>query len=278
MNEDKNSESPDERQASIIIDFPATEKLKSDVEKLRAELSMLIFERDELAHVQCKNIEIAYMRSIGGLEYKSYEINCAILRLKRKAELIQAKVNRQEKVVLSNIEKTLNSEFAEYQEKLNKRIADMNAALERGRGRPLSDEEASELKKMYHAIVKSLHPDLHPSLDKAKAQLFQNAVDVYKSCDLDGLRAISAMVAEPAPLGAEPAMPQYIIEKEHLTKLIQLVKDRIAEIKTKYPYTMKALVQSPEKIKERRAELEESIRQSNETLAAYAAKIDEMLR
>jgi hypothetical protein len=55
------------------------------------------------------------------------------------------------------------------------------------------------------------------------------------------------------------------------------IKDRTAEIKAEFPYTMKEFVRSPKKIEERRAELEESIKRSNETLAAYAAKIEEML-
>jgi seryl-tRNA synthetase len=218
------------------------------------------------------------MRAVGGLEYKYYEIDCAIRRLKRKLELIQAKKNRQEKIVLSDIEKNLDSEFADYEEKLNKRIADMNAALRRGQGRPLSDEETREIKKLYYAIVKLLHPDLHPDLGEAKTQLFHNAVNAYKNGDLNGIRAISAMVAEPILVGTAPRMAQYITEKEHLSKLIQEFNDRIIEIKTKFPYTMKMFVQNPKKINERRAELEESIKWSNEMLAEYAAKIDEMLR
>jgi len=81
---------------NIIILHPDFEKLKTEVEKLRTELSMFVLERDNLLYQECKNIEMAYMLSVGALEYKAYEIECAILRLKRKVELIQAKKNRQE--------------------------------------------------------------------------------------------------------------------------------------------------------------------------------------
>ena len=43
--------------SSNIIIFPDFEKLKSEVEKLRIELSMLVLEKDELLFVECKNIE-----------------------------------------------------------------------------------------------------------------------------------------------------------------------------------------------------------------------------
>ena len=275
---DITQENTDGRQASVIIAFPDIENLKSEVEKLRAELSMLLVEFDELVLVECKNIEMTYMRAIGGLEYKSFELDCAVRRLKRKAELIQACRNRQEKTVLPDIEKALDVEFAEYQEKLRKQIADMNTALLRkSHGKTFSEETFREHKQLYHAIVKALHPDLHPGQDRERVLLFQRAVDAYKSGDTVGLRAIAAMVANPALPDATPPTAQRVIEKERLVKSVQAIKERIAETKAKFPYTMKALLNSPEKIEKRKAELEESIKMSNETLAAYQARIDELL-
>jgi hypothetical protein len=249
------------------------------VAALKAELSMLVLERDELLYVDCRNIEMLYMLSVGGLEYKAYEIECAILRLKRKVELIQAKKNRQEKCALSEIEKLLDFEFAEYQARLNEQVEKMNAALERSRCEILSDEESRELKKLYRAVVKALHPDLHPDLSEAKVQLFYNAVTAYKNGDLNGLRIVAAMIGGLAPPEKEQdAASRLAEERERLSTLIQSVKDRIAEIKSEYPYTMKSLVQSPEKTEARKAELEADIERLNETLAAYTAKIEEMLR
>ncbi len=263
--------------AKIIILHPDFEKLKSEVEKLRTELSMLFLERDDLIYQECKNIEMAYMLSVGALEYKAYEIECAILRLKRKSELIQAKKNRQEKISLSNIEAILDAEFSDYQAKLNEQVEKMNSALERGQGEMLSEADSRELKKLYRIIVKGLHPDMHPDLPEAKLQLFHNAVTAYENGDLNGLQIISEMV--PA-LPDEKSNRQAVLmkEKERLTKLLQSIKDRITEIKSNYPYTMKALVQSPETIAARREELEDKISQLNEVFAAYGVRIKEMLR
>lgn len=87
-----------------IIIFPELQKLKDEVEKLRTELSMLMLEHDELRFVICKNIEMEYMLKLGSLEYKAYEAQCAVMRLKRKVELIQAKKNRQEKVNIAKMD------------------------------------------------------------------------------------------------------------------------------------------------------------------------------
>lgn len=134
-----------------VIVFPDFEKLKSEVEKMRTELSMLLLERDELQFVICKNIETEYMLKLGSIEYKAYEAQCAALRLKRKIELIQAKKHRQEKVIISAIEETLDNEFAEYQKQLDEQIDKMNDALKRSKAEVLSDEDNKELKKLYLA-------------------------------------------------------------------------------------------------------------------------------
>lgn len=260
-----------------IVPLPEHETLKEEVEKLRTELSMLVLERDELIFVECKNIEMAYMLSVGALEYKAYELECAVLRLKRKADLIQARKNRQEKVILFDIEKALDVEFENYQAKLDEKIRRMNDALERSQGHLLTDPENAELKKLYRATVKALHPDLHPDLSDAKKRLFRRAVEAYELGDLAGLRVIAEMVG--GSLNEEDTpdkMTHLLKEKERLTKMISAVTQSIASIKSEYPYSMKSIVTDPERINEKKNELEAYIREIKEVQAAYTSRIAEL--
>ncbi len=262
-----------------VIVFPDFEKLKSEVEKMRTELSMLLLERDELQFVICKNIETEYVLKLGSIEYKAYEAQCAALRLKRKIELIQAKKNRQEKVIISAIEETLNSEFAEYQKQLNEQIDKMNDALKRSKAEVLTNEENKELKKLYRKIVKALHPDINPDVSETQVNLFDNAVQAYKNGDLNTLRIIGEMVGNsPLPEQHKDALTQLNEEKERLQNLLKAIKDSIEQIKSEYPYTMKEIIEDEEQTEQKKKELENILSQYNELISIYKAKIEEMIR
>jgi hypothetical protein len=261
-----------------IIPYPNQELLKAEVEKLRIELSMLVLEKDELLLVECKNIEMRYMLLIGGLEYQAFELECAVLRLKRKAELIQALKNRQEKILILQIEEALDLEFAGYREKLNAQMDRMNAAIEWDRIPTLSEDDTKELKKLYRAIVKALHPDLHPEQGEERLRLFYNAVTAYENGDLNGMRIISILIADPSLDAVRPdGLALLIKEKTRLTGLVERLRALIAGIRQEYPYIMKPLIQSPEKVQQRQAELKAGIREWGEALAAWKAKIEELL-
>ena len=274
-----------------VIVFPDFEKLKNKVEKMRTELSMLLLERDELQFVICKNIETEYMLKLGSIEYKAYEAQCAALRLKRKIELIQAKKNRQEKVIISAIEETLDTEFAEYQKQLDEQINKMNDALKRSKAEVLTDEENKKficseidtenkkLKKLYRKIVRALHPDINPDVSQAQVQLFDNAVSAYKNGDLGTLRIIGEMVGNsPLPEQHKDALTQLNEEKERLQNLLKAIRDSIEQIKSEYPYTMKEIIEDEEQTEQKKKELENILSQYNELISIYKAKIEEMIR
>ncbi len=263
---------------TVIMMFPGFEMLKLEVEKLRTELSMLVLERDELRYIECRNIEMVYMLSLGSLEYKVYEAECMVLRLKRKLELIQAKRNRQEKIVLVQIEITLDVEFSEYKERLEEQIDKMNEAIDRSHCGVLTDAQATELKKLYRKVVKNLHPDLHPDLSDSQLELFKKAVSAYENGDMQTLQIISEMVGEPLPDTSQDAMAQLVNEKERLQHLLKALKDSIAAIKSEYPYILKEIVNSPEKMADRKQVLENMLSEYKALIVAYSARIEEMMR
>ncbi len=262
-----------------IILFPEIEKLKTEISSLKARISELLCMRDQMLFVECKNIEMEYMLALGDLEYKAYELNCHMLRLKRKAELIQACKNRQEKIILSEIENILDTEFADYQARLDEQLHKMNRAMERSRGEWLSEDELQEARKLYHDIVKALHPDLHPELGPEKLELFHNAVSAYERGDIKSLRLISVMVSGSDTVDQEKDKTAALTrERDRLKELVTDLQEQIEKITKEYPYTVRPIIRNKQKITEKRAELSGLIEQLDQAIEAYEMRIKEMLR
>ena len=257
-----------------ITIFPEFEHLQSEIAQLRAQLCALVLERDQLLFVECRNIETAYMLAIGGLEYRAFELKCTVLRLKRKAELLQAQINKQERVDLNAIETILDLEFEEYRRRLDEQLNKVNEALAYSHAKILPEDEAAELKKLYHAVIKALHPDLHPNLSEAELKLFYNAVSAYKNGDLQELRLIAELAADSSAAEAAGSMELLEKEQKRLAALLAGVSKEIAKIRSEYPYTMKELLADPEAVASRKAELDGTIRRFNEAVASWQNKID----
>ncbi|MBQ7501927.1 hypothetical protein IJT93_04310 [bacterium] len=263
-----------------LILNPLIQQLKKEIEELKTNLSVQILELDNIRLVENKNIEMEYMMALGGLEYKLYEHQCLYLRLKRKAEMIQALKNRQKPVDIAEIEKQLDEEFSVYQERLKEQTEKMNEALDRRYyGITLSPEDTKELKRLYRLIVKALHPDLHPDLSPEMNRLFRNAIDAYQNGDLAAIRAISDMLSNSVlPEREEDALEALLKEKERLQTSLENINKRIKEIKNEYPYNMQKLLSDEKLLQAKRDELQGKIDQFKRLIGVYRTKIEEMLR
>ena len=266
------------KSANEIILNLEYENLKNELLKKRTELSMLVLQRDELKYVICKNIETEYMLELGSLEYCLYQSECIIMRLKRKVELIQTRINRQEKIDVPAIDKLLDEQFREYQQKLEEKIKKMNEAIERDNGEVLTEQQVKELKKLYRAIVKALHPDLNPNVTKQQIKLFQNAVTAYKNGDLQTLRIINEMISnnhsEDDNTDNIEKMRDELIR---LDRMISSINGDVEKIKSEYPYTMKDILFDKEQLNQKKQELKDNIDQCNELVSFYKTKIQNLL-
>ena len=178
--------------------------------------------------------------------------------------------NRQEKVIISKIEKILDDEFSKYQENLKQQINMMNKAIERSKCELLSEEDTKEINKLYRKIVKKLHPDIHPEINYALENLFQNAITAYENGDLDTLKIIDEMVGDhPLPDNKEDVMSHLSKEKSRLQNLIKRTNERIEKIKSEFPYIVKEIIEDPKKTGERRSQIEAMYRDYNTSIEIY---------
>ncbi len=249
-----------------IMMSPEYQKQLEEIERLSTSLSMVILERDELKEVICKNIETRYMMQIGDLEYRCYKAMCEFLRAKRKAELIQKCVNRNEIPDMASVEAQLDKEFEAYRLAMEERLRKMNDAIERSRGRYLSEEETAELKKLYRQIVRVLHPDINPDVTPEQLRLYQKAVETYKDGDLETMRFIHVLVMENRP-DVLTMTPNEKIAR--LNAAIQRVRNEILQIKNSYPYNLSSFLRDKAAVAAKRGELEDSLKNYKIRTAEY---------
>ena len=163
------------------------EKIKA----ARAEIVSILYKIDEIKLQINPQLEAEYATKIGCLENDLLKWQIAARRAKRSYTLAQAKINAGELPDTQEIEEQLDSEFKEWETKLKKSIHDFMQATQRMAGsKTLLPSESRELKKLYHTIVKRLHPDLNPDLNDDEKHFFAMAKSAYESGNLDLMRSI----------------------------------------------------------------------------------------
>lgn len=282
------------------------EKLKAEIQALREILASLVFERDHLIHVVCKEIESDYMRELGTIEAEIYLAECEVRYLQRKLEMMQASVNRREEVKTESIDEDLRAQYEEYQkiyEEFVRRImeaaefqsrrkknaksakksdsSDNSAKAERPKETAAdspkeNDSEDKLLKKLYRQIVKAMHPDLHPDQDEATKELFKRAILAYKDGDLKTLNEIASTIGASEFASAEDKIESLLQEKARILTMIRNIRAEIKIVKTRFPYTKKEILDDPEKLAAEKGKLNSRLSQVQQAASIYKTRIAEM--
>ncbi|MGI6721866.1 MAG: hypothetical protein ACOX4I_04865 [Anaerovoracaceae bacterium] len=265
--------------SGVIVPFPEFDSLKKEVEQLHNKVVKLVLRRDDIKFVECKNIEMKYMMTIGVVENRYMQLQGAERRLARKIELMQAMINRQEKISMPLIEQILNKEFSEFEYVMSAHVSMLDEAMMRNNSESLSAEEVSELKSSYRKIVKALHPDLHPEVTEAQLRMFRLAVEAYEKGDMQTMRTIKeAIVDSSVEISGGDGIETLKKEKERLSKMLDEVKKEIKEIVESFPYNVKGIVESEFLTEMEISEYEDMCSQSEKSIKRYQERIMQMLR
>lgn len=230
-------------------------KLIEEVKQLKEDIASLYEEKEELIYHTCKIIETEYMSKIGVLEYKLYEFQCKLLRLKRKIELYQMKINRQEIPNENEIE-----------EKLNKMANDIQDSLNRINFEFLSETDSKELKNIYRKLIKKLHPDLNKENNEKNKKLFLQVTRAYEHGDLETLKNLELLTDEITEKdekeidGLEELKQSKIKYETIINELLQL----ISKIKDSFPYNKKEFLKSNILVEKKKEELKKEMEQYKE--------------
>ncbi len=266
----------EEQGSRLPEQHPEDAALREEIARLRASLTALLLQKDELLMVQCRRIEAAYLRRFGPLEVKVYERWCACLRAKKKARLIRASSNRRRAADLPEIEAELDRELSGYRQELENRFQRVAGAMERREGPGLSQKGRREMKELYRRAVKALHPDLNPEEDEAQLRTLAQAVRAYQSGDLQTLRDICDSLA-PAQAENGSTLEELRQEAKRLRHSVRELDAQLEEIKSKYPYNARPYLENEELGKAHEAELREKLGQLRDMTTHYEEQIARML-
>lgn len=187
----------------------------------------------------------------------SLEIEAA--RLKREIEMVQAAFNSGSELDYGKIQETLDAEFAEWQAKLDAEALEL--AKHRGVLDDLLDPATTrELRNLYRALARRLHPDINPGQSAASAELWHRVNTAYDLRDLDELKALEILTrdADTAPAPESMESLRALVEKLRL-QLDRLLHTLAARRKA-WPFDQLATLDSETSTTARQEELDARIR------------------
>ncbi len=250
---------------------PEVQRLREENDLLREELTNLLTQSEDLLQVIKPNLLALYQTKIGAWELNLLRRQCEAARRKRRIELIRASLNRGEKPDLTAIEGELELEFLQWQIRLREAAEKVKTAEQRLQ-HLLSPEADRELKSLYYALVKKLHPDLHPQLTDQQRLLWHRVQDAYESGDLKKLRALAVLIEKEGDAGtAGDSLEKLRADQTRLREQIEQMQREIERIKCQSPFPMQRDLENEQWVAARRKELDDQCAELDARIAELAA-------
>jgi hypothetical protein len=238
---------------------------------------------DHIRFQENPRIEAEYALKVGCYENELLKSEIAARRAKRRLALAQKALNAGEAVDEQSIEAELDREFEEWRQRLVQAMDEYQRILDERQGsRELGERDSKELSRLYHTIVKRLHPDINPTVGERELRLFESAQAAYKNGDLVAMRAI-AVTAE--GLGAAPdsypasedarGVLEAELSMQEATR--EVLGERLERLKGEYPYAMLSKLCDHEWVLGTVRGLKEQIRRHREVEQEYARRLAALL-
>lgn len=252
-----------------IILNPEYENLQKRLDELSEQYAQALADYTHFTTVVRKNLDSAYLSTIGRKEHQLFSIRVQTLQLRRKMSLIQAAANRGERLAKDELEKTIQKEFEEYKKQLDAQQESIRQAQRHELSPRLSAKKSRQVSEIFHRLVKKLHPDLNPDLPPEAAELWQRIITAYSAGDWSELILLSDIVDE--YFAGNPIKHSALGTLELLQARIQQLEDKIStlaqkktELAEKPPFSYQKLLDNSSALLEKRSELDTQIKEAQE--------------
>ena len=252
-------------------------RLRGENELLRQELLRLFLEEQELLHIVRPNLIRLYQITIGAWELRLLEADAGVRRLRRKIELVGSRLRTGEAVRPDEIDRQLDAEFAEWQQRIRTQ-AEAVAAAKRNLENLMSDGDAEEFRKLYRSLVEKLHPDLAGE-QGPQAELFWGRLqDAYLRHDAGELRALTLLAKGIfAPEKPADSVPMLLAEQGRLKSHIEKSMQKFASMKARPPFTLEKSLGDSAWVEQRRNELDAEVAMLDAQAAGLEVRFSQLL-
>ncbi len=222
----------------------------------RKRYEELLFERDRFKKQANKYLGL-YIHEFGELMTVLFKIEISCIKIKKMIAFCQLSINRCEPVNVDMMNRVIDAEMTEYNERLEGMIRDNDACKELT---TITQNEMMAIKKVYRKIAKKLHPDLNPLTagNEELSELWNDVSSAYHCNDLAALQELDIRIDSALEkLGAA-------VEKSDIPDIedkIKSLEKEIEEIISTDPYQYKYILDDDSKISDMKEELQNEIKE-----------------
>lgn len=233
-----------------------------------ARYEELLLRRDNLQK-EAFLYQRAYVREFGDMILDIFRKKIECIRKKKTIEYCQAAANHGRRVDQGQLQEYLRGEMEAFQRQLNDMIEDTENAKN---GQPVSEVDLLAIKRIYHRLVKQIHPDINPatSVTPELLELWQRVQVAYRCNDKKGIQELELLVSSAL---RRLGIGDLKIEIPDINGKTAEIEDEIARIMATDPYTYKYLLEDPRAVEEKKSSLNEELKSYEE----YSKQLDNVL-
>ena len=196
------------------------------------EYKRLILKRDNL-NKEAFRYQEDYYRKFGDYIKSLFELKIECISLKKKISYCQMCVNKNEKIIKTNLDKHIEIIMKDYYVELDNLIKHVRISKS---ATSISLDDLNKVKKIYRYIAKKIHPDMHiNNFDDNVKELWNRTMIAYKCNDLKELEKIEVLV--------NSLVTNDEIYIEDIDDRIKDIKEEIDLIVKNVPYQYKYLLE-----------------------------------
>ena len=250
-----------------------TTSLANEVADLRTDLAVLLEAIARLNEVQLPILTARYLFALGELEHRLMALQIEVLAMRRRIEMVQARLNRGERMSLADVAEIATELLAWRNTLQQKEQGIALAGLVLSGLTAVSVADAQRVKSAYRKLARLLHPDVSPENVALFNTHWSNVQQAYRAMDADFLEAILHLVERDI---GQPLIGELAESIERLRSLVEEQARRLAQLQASPPFCYETLLNDEAWLAAKQTELEQDILHEAERLAVLVSRYAEI--